>query len=77
MGVSYSTRDYCGFSTICSKRVFQIRRAIVWYCTGLEKKHLSWYRACSNFFEGCIAKDGVQAQDACYKWCRSHKSAQR
>ena len=32
---------------------------------------------CDNFFEGRIAKDWEQAQDAYYKWCRSRKSARR
>jgi hypothetical protein len=30
-----------------------------------------------NFFEGRIAKDWEQAQEAYYKWCRSRKSARR
>jgi hypothetical protein len=30
-----------------------------------------------NFFEGCLAKDWEQAQDAYYKWYRSRKSARR
>jgi hypothetical protein len=33
--------------------------------------------AWDNFFEGCIAKDWEQAQDAYYKWCNSRKSAWR
>jgi hypothetical protein len=35
---------------------------------------IGWW---DNFFEGCIAKDWEQAQDAYYKWCRSRKSARR
>mgnify|MGYP003519673277 CR=1 FL=1 len=30
-----------------------------------------------NFFEGCIAKEWEQVQDAHYKWCRSRKSGRR